>query len=184
MRDHPRPTDSPIAGSCGLATTSLVFGICGVVFGALTACDHPHANKREGKARMDSLALDMAIASFVADYERMPYPGTSDTVIVTSTNTDLLRTLMGMDDELNKRSIRYLAFLESAEKRNGIVYEKDGRSVKGWYDPWGGGYHVCLDLDGDEKLEIDGKVLSGRRSAVWSAGPDRKSGTEDDVRTW
>jgi len=43
---------------------------------------------------------------------------------------------------------------------------------------------VRLDLDDDEKLDINGESLVNRRVAVWSDGPDRKAETNDDVKTW
>jgi hypothetical protein len=114
----------------------------------------------------------------------MPQTGTSDTTVLTNNDKDLLHVLLGMENDMNVRSIKFLSVKEGRENKNGLVYAKDRRSVVGLYDPWGGGFNVRLDLDSDKKIDVIGEVLKNRRVAVWSDGPDGKSGTKDDVRTW
>lgn len=130
------------------------------------------------------MAIESAVNSYRIEYGAMPHRGTSDATILTSTDTVLLHVLLGMDGDMNKKSIKFLRVREGKENRNGLVYAKDGRSVVGLFDPWGGGYNVRLDLDSDQKIDARGKTLNNRRVAVWSDGPDRKSGTKDDVETW
>ena len=91
---------------------------------------------------------------------------------------------MGLESKVNLRAVKFLSVREGRGNRNGLIYGKDGKSVVGLFDPWGGGYHVRLDLDLDEKIHVNGKVLENRRVAVWSDGPDRKPGTADDIKTW
>ena len=233
----PPPLPKP-ADSGGLATSSLICGICGVLFGPLTGipaiitghialgrmrtsgdarqaqgkavaglimgyvfsalfvvigllagAGFATANAALGKVRHVSClstatAIESAVNNFYAEYGTMPVKGTSDVTVLTSKDTDLLKALLGMDEELNPRSIRFLILREGKGNKNGIIYTKDGRGVVGLYDPWGGGYHVRLDLDFDEKLEVPGKTLVNRRVAVWSDGPDLIEGTADDIKTW
>ena len=130
------------------------------------------------------MAIESAVGYHLIEYGAMPYPGTSDVTLSTSTDTDLLHVLLGLEDDLNKRLIKFLSVQKGNENRSGLIYARDGRSVVGLFDPWGSGYHVRLDLDSDQKIDVRGETLSNRRVAVWSNGPDRKSGTKDDVTTW
>jgi hypothetical protein len=131
-----------------------------------------------------AVAIESAVNYYLTEYGSMPYPGASDATILTSTDTELLHVLLGLEDEMNKRSIKFLIVREGKENRNGLIYTDDSRSVVGLFDPWGSGYNVRLDLDSDQKIDARGETLNNRRVAVWSNGPDRKSGTKDDVKTW
>ncbi len=157
-----------------------------VVLALLILCVSGCSKKYPGRTPTLStaIAIESAVNSFLTEYGAMPNPGIADATILTSTDTDLLHVLLGMEDDMNKRSIKFLSVREGKENRNGLVYAKDGRSVVGLFDPWGGGYNVRLDLDSDQKINARGKTLNNRRVAVWSNGPDRKSGTKDDVETW
>lgn len=131
-----------------------------------------------------AMAIEMAVNNYLTEYGTMPSEGLSDTTLTTNSDTGLLDVLLGLEDQLNKRSIKFLSVREGSGKKNGLIYTSNGRGVVGLYDPWGGGYKVRLDLDYDEKLDASGEALEGRRVAVWSDGPDRKAGTKDDVKTW
>jgi hypothetical protein len=236
MQTPPLPPQAQ--ASCGLATCSLVFGICGVVLGPLTgipaivtghlalsrikssggalegrgkavaglimgyvfslllcviaivaAAGFAAANAAIQKSRSmatlaTATAIERAVDGFFTEYGTMPLAGTADITVLTDKDTDLLHVLLGMESVMNLRSIRFLAVKEGRNGKNGIVHTPDGLRVSGLYDAWGGGYHVRLDLDGDSRLDADGAAVTGRRVVVWSAGPDRISGTRDDVRTW
>jgi hypothetical protein len=124
------------------------------------------------------------VNNYVTEYGTMPSEGSSDTTLTTSTDTGLLEVLLGLEDKLNTRSIKFLTVREGSGNKNGLIYGLNGRSVVGLYDPWGGGYKVRLDLDSDKKLDVSSEALDNRRVAVWSDGPDRKAGTKDDIKTW
>ncbi len=89
-----------------------------------------------------------------------------------------------MSTTLNTRGVKFLSVKEGKDGKNGLIYGADGSSVLGLYDPWGGGYRIRMDLDYDDKLDVNGEVLGDRKVAVWSDGPDRKAGTKDDIKTW
>jgi hypothetical protein len=131
-----------------------------------------------------AIAIESAVNNYLIEYGEMPHRGTSDITTCTSTDKELLHVLLGEENDMNKRSIKFLGVREGKENRNGLVYAKDGRSVIGLFDPWGEGYHVRLDLDSDQKIVVRGEALNDRRVAVWSDGPDRKSGTQDDEEIW
>jgi hypothetical protein len=236
MQNPPLPNTAP---SCGLATASLVCGVCGVICGpfagipaiitghlalsrikksggalqgkgravaglvmgyvstfllgviaVLGAAGFAAGNAAIVKARKitttaTATSVEVAVNAYLTEYGSMPRTGTADVTVKTDADTELLRVLLGMEKrELNKRSIRFLSVKEGKNQKNGLIYTTDGNGVVGLYDPWGGGYHVRLDLDADNKLDVGGEVLENRRVAVWSDGPDRKPGTQDDVKTW
>lgn len=136
------------------------------------------------KTLQTAVAIESAVNNFLMEYGSMPYRGTADTTILTSKDTDLLHVLLGIEDEMNKKSINFLTVREGKENMNGLIYVNDGYSVIGLFDPWGGGYNVRLDLDFDNKIEVHDESLNNRRVAVWGNGPDGISGTKDDVKTW
>ena len=131
-----------------------------------------------------AVAIEAAVNNYLTEYGSMPYLGSDDTTILTSTNTDLLHVLLGLEADMNKKSINFLSVRQGKDNKNGLNYAKDGHSIVGLFDPWGGGYNVRLDLDSDKKIEVHGDSLDNRRVAVWSNGPDGLSGTMDDVKTW
>ena len=236
---HQQPPTLPSATtSCGLATASLVCGICGVIFGpfagipaiitghialsriknsggalqgkgkavaglvmgyvfsfllviiaVLAAAGFAAGNAAIQKARKvttmaTATAVESAVENYWIEYGTMPLKGTSDVTVTSDRDTELLHVLLGLESELNNRSIKFLSVKEGKSKKNGLIYTADRSDVVGLFDPWGGGYHVLLDLDNDNKLEVGGEILENRRVAVWSDGPDRKSETMDDVKTW
>ena len=143
-------------------------------------------------------ALETAINSFYTEYGTMPVDGDADKSVKTNSaeGVTLLKVLLGLEgtgtNVLNIRGVKFLSVKEGKGNRNGLIYNSDGTSVEGLYDPWGGGYFVQMDLDYDEKVtaNVSGKStnLNGRRAAVWSLGADAVSGTGgtagDDVKTW
>jgi hypothetical protein len=83
--------------------------------------------------------------------------------------------------------VKFLAVREGKDKRNGLIYSASGE-VEGLFDAWGNPYVVILDSDNDAELHfmrgsksID---MKNRRVAVFTAGPDKRLGTADDVKTW
>jgi prepilin-type N-terminal cleavage/methylation domain-containing protein len=136
-----------------------------------------------------------AVNSFYADYSAMPVPvGTASTQGGTTFGTEsgdglkILQILLGQEDDINTKKVKYLDVPEAKGKKSGIVYSKSGNEVTGLFDPWGNSYFIVLDTDYAERLEVKlGKapiILNGRRCAVYSAGQDKKLGTADDVKSW
>ena len=134
--------------------------------------------------------FETASNGFFTDYGYLPMEGTTDAVIHTDRAPDLLHTLLGSGGGggLNPRQVKYLQLKSGTGRKNGLIYRPDG-SLIGWFDSWGNPLHVAFDLDSNEMLTVPDRsgtplTLNGRRVAVWSDGPDGKSGTADDVATW
>ncbi len=147
---------------------------------------------RKTTALATATALESAVNNFYNDYGTMPKDGGEDVTVQTDTDTAFLNALLGDDDTINPRGIRFLSVKEGKGNKNGLIYGSGGTSVEGLYDPWGGPFFVVLDMNLDEKVTIPSGVLNGgrtlnaRRIAVWSRGADYKDNNKinDDVITW
>lgn len=138
-----------------------------------------------------AIALESAINTFHIEYGILPC---SNNRVTTNSpeGLKLLNTLLGSeaksDKALNSRALKFLAVKEGKNHKNGLIYSDDGRSVEGLFDPWGSPYTVILNTEYKESLQftIGSKTidLKGRRSTVFSPGPDKKFGTGDDVCIW
>lgn len=178
----------------GMAIAGLILGyiftaIFVIIIPLLFAAGFAAGNSAITKAQKittlaTAIALESAVNSYMTEYGTMPSEGSSDTTLTTSADIGLLEVLLGLEDKLNTRSIKFLSVREGKGKKNGLIYTSNGTGVVGLYDPWGGDYRVRLDLDSDEKVDVGSETLDNRRVAVWSDGPDRKAGTKDDVKTW
>jgi len=202
MQSHPTSSIQVPTASCGLATASLVCGICGLFLGPFTGIPAiitghmalGQIKKSGGGLRGDGMAIaglilgyiftafvpilaaagfaagaaaiskakrvttlatavgiETAVNNYITDYGTMPSEGSSDTTLTTSTDTGLLEVLLGLEGKLNTRSIKFLSVREGRGKKNGLVYDSNGSSVVGLYDPWGGCYMVGFEPDAKEK---------------------------------
>lgn len=151
-------------------------------------------------ALASATAIESAVNNFFTEYGSMPSDVTTDTTVNTKTGdasgVKLLNVLLGLEGAattaLNTRGVKFLSAKEGKNNKGGLIYNTNGTTVNGLFDPWGGGFNVRLDGDYDEKIEVKPKggtmkTLNGRRVAVWSDGADGiattgKSG--DDVLTW
>ena len=120
----------------------------------LAAAGFAAATSALTKARtlVTATALESAVNNYMTEYGTMPSEGLSDTTLTTSADTSLLEVLLGLEDKLNMRSIKFLSVREGSDKKNGLVYSSNDRSVVGLFDPWGGGYKVRLNLDSDGNM--------------------------------
>ena len=171
----------------------VVIAIIAVLASAGFAAGHAAIQRaRKMTALATATALESAVNNFYNDYGFMPVDGSADTVVKTNTDTDFLRVLLGLETTKNTRGIRFLSVKEGKGNKNGLIYTDGGNSIRGLYDPWGGGFNVMLDLDYNEQLQVQpvggGSInLNGRRVAAWSDGADGVNGggkLADDVKTW
>lgn len=148
----------------------------------------PKSQRGHPRTHLTAVSIEQAVNFFISEYDRMPVDGTSDRTLDTSKDTGLLEVLLGRDTDLNPKGLVFLSMKEGrpgtdgSAGRDGLIYSAD-HTVLGLFDPWGAGYRVRLDLDGDGNIRVNGEILQ-RRVAVWSLGPDGVSGTADDVRSW
>lgn len=177
----------------GLAIAGLILGYIftavTVVFLILSMVGYAVGNSaikeaRKTTCRAAAIGIESAINNFYSEYGCMPQDGVSDATVTTDVDSAILEVLLGLNTTLNTRGVKFLSVKEGEDGKNGLIYGTAGVRVLGLYDPWGGGYKIRMDLDYDEKLDVKGEILEGQRAAVWSDGPDRKSYTEDDIRTW
>jgi hypothetical protein len=160
---------------------------CGI---ALYNSNAPHHPRGYG-TRIAVTSLETAVNNFFTEYGKLPSVGSKVTTD-TPDGIQLLHILLGMEpageNPRNASHVRFLSVKEGKEKRDGLIYAADGRSVEGLYDTWGNPYTVEIDTDYDEILEFKRgskiETLKGRRVAAHSPGPDRKDGTRDDITTW
>lgn len=149
-----------------------------------------------------AVAIEAAVNNFITEYGSIPSTAAADETVETdkTTGIDLLTVLLGLetaDPPLNTRAVKWLSVkegkLNGTKGINGLIYGTDGKSVKGLYDPWGGGYKVRIDSDSDEDDRVTtaptagGGVTLNRRVAAWSDGADGVSGggeAADDVKNW
>ncbi|MEO0415353.1 MAG: hypothetical protein AAF226_10420 [Verrucomicrobiota bacterium] len=129
-----------------------------------------------------------AIAAYFTEYRKFPVVGEDERVL---TEPMLMNQLVGSDSGAPYYSPRDFAFFASSSARKdasgkwvrGIHVNEDGDA---WlYDRWGNPYRVILDSDLDNQIidPFTGESLS-LGVLCWSAGPDGKDGTKDDLRTW
>lgn len=181
----------------GYITTLLIAGIAILVAAGFAAGNAAIQEAKTTTALATALSIEGAVNNFYTEYGSMPFNGElgqSEAETTTDTDITFLKVLLGLEDSgsdapLNSRSIKFLSVKEGISKKNGLNFGADGHSVEGLYDPWGGPYYVILDLSYDENVTVpsanEGKItLRERRVAVWSAGPDKEQGTDDDVTTW
>lgn len=189
----------------------VVIAIIAVLAGAGFAAARSAMEKANKVTALATIvAIEDAVNQFYTEYGAMPTDesttGDADaTPIDTGNNAkgkEFLTVLLGLnetaDPPLNTRGIKFLSVKEGKKKGNGgtkgIIYDTDGKSVVGLYDPWGGSYKVLLDTGFDERLDPKPKggggppsPLNGRRAAAWSDGADGVDGggkAVDDVKNW
>ncbi len=105
----------------------------------------------------------------------------------------LLEVLLGVEPQggkiQNTRNVKFLEVKETTKNAGGLRYKSgSGRKVDGLYDDFGNPFYIELDRNYEDRLRFNQGskrvTLNGRRVAVYSAGPDKKLGTTDDIKTW
>ena len=129
------------------------------------------------EARSDVRQIVVAWNQYLLDYHRFP------ALQITEMGPDAMDIMRGNTSSNNTKGIGYMDF------RTNTQYFCDP-----WATPGGmaGVYHVVLD--GQDGLGLDGRVAYPRQGGppvvmplhviVWSDGPDKISGTDDDVGSW
>lgn len=163
------------------------------IIGLLAAIIVPALNGALGtakKTRAMQACKDIQGAGqrYFAEYNRMPVPkgtkhGDKDAKYAED-NAEVLDILILSDDlkesdipVVNPRSIRFL----DMDAKTLEAYNDDKN--KGLLDPWGGAYEIYLDMDFDDRIDLDDIDIRAK-VGVRSAGPDGEWDTKDDIRTW
>lgn len=155
---------------------------------------------RKVSALNSANAVATSVNQFYAEYSALPDPGTNSTDTEFSTTSpggiNLLEILAGLDNtapipDQNARKIRFFSGKESKNRKDGVEYSPDGKSITALYDPWGQPYFIRLDYDYDERLTVTAGstpavTLNGRRVAVYSLGVSEPKAAKPNtiVKTW
>lgn len=102
-------------------------------------------------------------------------------------NARVMRILMAVDGPgneghaANRKQINFITMKSSDGLAPDLNAEGDA------VDPWGTPYQMVFDSNFDSTCHaVDSTYgeITGEEIAAWSAGPDRKSDTDDDIRSW
>lgn len=149
-----------------------------------------NANKSEALSAISHLIL--ACESYFEEYQQFPLGSDTNTDQVQLTNgkeNDTLMTALCSRSSAMDESYKTLNFFTFDKKaidgKDGLLRNEDG-SYAELFDPWGSPYHVLLDYDYNNQLRapFTGKIIPDKKILIWSPGPDKESGTEDDIRSW
>ena len=145
--------------------------------------------------RNDARRLQVAVEGFHREYGSFPGMEASHLLLEGPRAGDLLKVLLGKEEEgAVMRNPRSLAFLDAKSVRDkakgGLVFSSSSGTAlpEGFYDGWGEPMEIFLRGPSAPNLVFhDGKRLvrlEGAVAAVMSKGPDRKRGTDDDMKSW
>ncbi|MCW1887593.1 type II secretion system GspH family protein [Luteolibacter flavescens] len=138
-------------------------------------------------------ALSQAMDAFYSDYNRMPSVGSSGDEMTTEgqAGADLITILLGKEESSsemqNPKQISYLNTKVGKTKAKGGLIYSNGNKVQGLYDAWGEPLRIKFDDDFDDEISdpvTQGKIVRQKRFVVWSWGPDKKFGDNDEVKSW
>ena len=149
-------------------------------------------------------ALEKGVTDFTTEYGGVPSTQTTDETYKTdeSSGVNLINILMAKETADPPVNLRKLVFFTAKEGKKvgtagtkGLIYNADD-TIQGLYDPWGNGYYVLIDSDGDNDETVNPPIVGNdsatrgvlrKRVAVWSAGGDKVVGgthKTDDFKSW
>jgi len=174
---------------------SLMLGVLVLAGGLATAVGQVFTLRRlRGQVLRDTLLLIAAVQRYDRVYQRMPsgfngyydveYGGTLQYPNRMVMNVLHARDALGNSGHgLNPQRIVFITNQVARAGQSGVNADLE------WMDPWGKAYRMVLDTDGDRVCNVDGSIhhaypAIATRAALWSAGPDRKYNTTDDLLGW
>lgn len=180
----------------GVSRSELVFllGIAVVLTSiALPAREYYQRWQRTMMARSDLRSIVAAATRYHTRSGRWPASPSGDVAadgrfgLPGSGNEKVFNVLRAVEGpgntghEANTNRTIYLDVATAQEGLSGI--DRGGEFL----DPWGTPYQLVLDLNYNgisEASETSYGRVQGRGVLAWSAGPDRKSDTDDDLLSW
>jgi hypothetical protein len=109
-------------------------------------------------------------------------------------NSALFNVLRAIDETSNLghgNNPRRISFFESGRGDAGVSRPGFGQAADNtpqkrgcFFDPWGNELRIRIDYDGSGTVETPSGAIVKGKAIVWSIGPDGKSGTQDDIKSW
>ncbi len=159
---------------------------------ALFWADLKAAKNRDRSSARDAMSkLHLACDDYYEEFQQLPLGSTSNTDEVQLTTGKGNNTLMTAicapvsATEESYKSRNLFVFHEAKDGENGLLRNKDG-SYAELFDPWGSPYHLLLDYDYNRQLKdpLTSEIITDVKVLIWSPGPDKKPGTDDDIHSW
>jgi prepilin-type N-terminal cleavage/methylation domain-containing protein len=177
-----------------LVVVSIIAILASLAFGTAQAV-HRKAVKVATQASVMDLSL--AVNSYITQYNRLPLPAVTETELPSDSSNPLIAVLVGEISGPNSPNPAGTVFLTPKMAKNGSggLVDKGG-SALALLDLWGQPFQVLLDANGDNKIanpdaqnqdltiSADAPPQLRSRVAVYSRGPDRETGTRDDIVSW
>jgi prepilin-type N-terminal cleavage/methylation domain-containing protein len=148
-----------------------VIAIIGIVMALVfPAMMRAYEAARVDRARTEVANLDMALQAYQTEYRAWPL-GQSGGAF----DTSLLNVLVGRVTSTERtRNPNRRVFIEVGPLSTNAV----GTLV----DPWNQPYRYAVDHNYDNEVDAEGELIRGRRTAVWSLGPEGVNETR--IRSW
>jgi prepilin-type N-terminal cleavage/methylation domain-containing protein len=158
------------------------------------------ANSERTESLKIAKNIEKSINAYYEEYGHLPtaeYTNTPswDAQVWTNAgeNSKFIGALTGDDKRLNPKEIDFIKEDVAKNRKGGVQWDEWTKPRPTYlYDKSGNGFAVKLDYNYDEKIKIpnayvgsDGKdTVEGHRVIIWTFGPDKIAGTEDDVKSW
>lgn len=153
-----------------LVVIAIIMILAGLLMPAFTAA---RETARKTKARADARQLDISFKAVIADFHGLgPF---------SAGNTKIDTTMVGLLSGGNSKAVVYMEFNQSSTNSAGFGDPWCSRSNPG--STLDSLYWVALDDTGAGVSPPSVGTLP-RQVAAWSSGPDKKSGTKDDIGSW
>lgn len=177
-----------------LVVVGIIAILASLAFGTAQAVHRKGVKVSTQASVMD---LSLAVSSYATQYNRLPLPTTTETVIPSDSSNPLIAVLVGEITGPNSMNPAGTVFLNPKMAKNGSggLVDKGGSALS-LLDHWGQPFQVLLDANGDNKIAnpdaqnqdptiaADAPPQLRSRVAVFSCGPDRQAGTRDDIVSW
>ncbi len=178
------------------------------IIGTLAGISVPLVNGFLNRGRVSSAAtvassIHTGFTDYYNDYSR--YPGSSDPdsrnggagrdedgIPFDSTEgNEIAAIAIGLDQLQNPKQKNYLTTLPSTDTRArpGLYYNNQPNTPDFTiFSPWGQPFFIQFDqnYDGEIRPSVskNQKIVKDIPIIVWTHGPDKNLGTQDDVKTW